>query len=156
MMTVTQDQYVTIEYSFSAPDGTLLGSSDYSGPFTFRQGAGDAVPGLDEHVEGHEVGEELAFVISPESGYGHRDETKVHRIAKDALPLDRQPEPGMQVSANGRPMTVTEVTGSEIVLDGNHPLAGIPLHFTVRIIDVSETAPEVDAACGCGGSCSCG
>lgn len=156
-MTVTRDHYVTIEYRFSAPDGTLLGSSDYSGPFTFRQGYGDAVPGLDERLEGGEIGAELSFVIPPEEGYGVRDEALVRRIPRSALPLGREPEPGMSATVQGRQMTITEVTGSEIVLDGNHPLAGIPLHFDVRITDVSATAPEpIPGDCGCGGTCSCG
>ena len=90
-MVVTKDKFITIEYTFSAPDGTLLGSSDYSGPFTFRQGYGDVVPGLDTEVDGANVGDELEFVIQPEDGYGVRDEDKVRRLPKDALPLGREP-----------------------------------------------------------------
>lgn len=154
-MVVTQDKYITIEYTFSAPDGTLLGSSEYSGPFTFRQGYGDVVPGLDERVEGANVGQELSFVIEPEQGYGVRDETLVRRFPKESLPLGREPEPGLRVNLGGTIMIITDVTDSEIVLDGNHPLAGIPLHFEVRIADISDEAPESAGGCGCGGTCSC-
>ena len=91
VMTITKDKYVTIEYSFTSPDGELLGSSDYSGPFTFRQGTGDVVPGLDARIEGHRIGEQLEFVIPPEEAYGLRDEAKVKRLAKQHLPLGREP-----------------------------------------------------------------
>lgn len=154
-MVVTKDKYITIEYTFAAPDGTLLGSSDYSGPFTFRQGYGDVVPGLDARVDGASLGDELSFIIPPEEGYGVRDESKVQHLPKEALPLGREPEPGLRVNVGGTIMVITEVTGDRIVLDANHPLAGIPLHFDVRISDIADHAPEAEGACGCGGSCSC-
>ncbi len=154
-MTVTKDKYITIEYSFSTSDGTLLGSSEYSGPFTFRQGYGDVVPGLDSRVEGAEIGDELSFVIPPEEGYGERDESKVKRLPLDALPLGRDPEPGLRVNLNGTVMVITEVHDDHLTLDGNHPLAGIPLHFNLRVTEVSDEAPEEHGGCGCGGTCSC-
>lgn len=154
-MTVTKDTYVTIDYTFSAPDGTLLGSSDYSGPFTFRQGFGDVVPGLDQRMEGARIGERREFVVPAEEAYGERDENKVRRVPRDMLPLGRDPEVGMRVNAAGTVMTITEVTDSEIVLDANHPLAGIALHFDVTVASISDEEPVSDA-CACGGSCGCG
>lgn len=154
-MVVTQDKYITIEYSFSAPDGTLLGSSDYSGPFTFRQGYGDVVPGLDARVDGARVGDELSFVIPPEEGYGHHDESRIKKVPVDALPLGRDPEPGLRVNINGTIMMITEVSDDHLTLDGNHPLAGIPLHFDIRISDISDEAPQNHGGCGCGGTCNC-
>ena len=156
VMTVTKDRYITIEYTFSAPDGTLLGSSEYSGPFTFRQGYGDVVPGLDTRMEGAHVGEERTFIVPPAEGYGERDESLVRRIAPDSLPLGREPEPGLRVNVNGTVMMITEVTAEAVTLDSNHPLAGIPLHFNVRVASISDEAPASHGDCGCGGSCSCG
>jgi FKBP-type peptidyl-prolyl cis-trans isomerase SlyD len=154
-MTVTQDKYITIEYTFSAPDGSILGSSEYSGPFTFRQGYGDVVPGLDARVEGAVIGEELTFVIPPEEGYGVRDESKVKQLPVDALPLGRDPEPGMRVNINGTVTVITEVTEDFLTLDNNHPLAGVPLHFNLKVLEVSDEAPFSHGGCGCGGSCNC-
>jgi FKBP-type peptidyl-prolyl cis-trans isomerase SlyD len=154
-MTATRDTFVTITYTFTAPDGTLLGSSDYSGPFTFRHGYGDVVVGLDTHTEGAAVGDRLSFVVAPEEGYGERDENKVRRLAKDALPMGREPEPGLRVNVGDEVMIITEVTGDEIVLDGNHPLAGVPLHFDITITDISTEDPRAEHSCGCGGTCSC-
>lgn len=154
-MVVTRDTYITIEYTFSTPDGDLLGSSEYSGPFTFRHGYGDVVPGLDSRIEGAVVGEERSFVIPPGEGYGERDESKVKRLPADALPLGREPEPGMRVHINGTVTTITEVSDDHITLDGNHPLAGIPLHFQLRVTDISPEAPETHGGCGCGGTCAC-
>lgn len=155
-MVITKDKYITIAYEFKAPDGTLLGSSDYSGPFTFRQGYGDVVPGLDSRLEGKRIGEQHSFVIPPEEGYGVRDENLVSKLPKNALPLGREPELGMRVNAGDRVMVITEVTEESVVLDGNHPLAGIPLHFDVRVLAVDDEAPvDEEHGCGCGGSCGC-
>lgn len=154
-MTVTKDKFITIEYTFSAPDGSLLGSSEYSGPFTFRQGYGDVVPGLDARLEGAGLGQELSFVIPPGEGYGEREESKVRQLAVDALPLGRDAEPGLRVNVNGTIAVITEVTDDFVTLDGNHPLAGIPLHFTVRVLDISDEAPADHGSCGCGGTCNC-
>ncbi len=154
-MTVTKDKYITMEYSFTAPDGTLLGSSEYSGPFTFRQGYGDVVPGLDTRMEGARMGEQLSFVIPAAEGYGERDDAKVRQVAPDALPLGRDPEPGLRVNVNGTIMMITEVNDDFLTLDGNHPLAGIPLHFDVKVTGIADEAPQSDSSCSCGGSCNC-
>lgn len=154
-MVVTKDKFITIEYQFSAPDGTLLGSSDYSGPFTFRQGYGDVVPGLDVRMEGAQIGDELVFEIPPEEGYGERDASRVKQLPVDALPLGRDPEPGLRVNVNGTVMVITEVTDDSLTLDGNHPLAGVPLKFQVRVTDISDEPPQDHGGCGCGGTCNC-
>jgi len=156
VMTVTKDKYITMEYSFSAPDGTLLGSSEYSGPFTFRQGYGDVVPGLDTRMEGARIGEQLSFIIPAAEGYGERDDAKVRQVAPDSLPLGRDPEPGLRVNVNGTIMMITEVNDDFLTLDANHPLAGIPLHFEVRVTGITDEAPETHSDCSCGGSCNCG
>jgi FKBP-type peptidyl-prolyl cis-trans isomerase SlyD len=154
-MTAIKDTFVTIEYEFTAPDGTLLGSSAHSGPFTFRHGYGDVVVGLDTHTQGAAVGDHLTFVVEPSEGYGIRDESQVRRLTRDALPLGREPEPGMRVGVGDSVLTITEVSDDEIVLDGNHPLAGVPLHFDITIKDISEEDPRTGHSCGCGNSCSC-
>jgi FKBP-type peptidyl-prolyl cis-trans isomerase SlyD len=155
-MVVTTDKYITIDYTFSAPDGTVLGSSEYSGPFTFRQGYGDVVPGLDVRVEGASIGQDLSFEIPPAEGYGERDESKVKHLPVDALPLGRDPEPGMRVNINGTVMVITGVDDNTLTLDGNHPLAGVPLHFDLRVRDISDEAPAgFGGCCGGGGGTSC-
>ncbi|MDA3948568.1 MAG: FKBP-type peptidyl-prolyl cis-trans isomerase [Spirochaeta sp.] len=154
-MKAIRDAFVTMEYTFTAPDGTLLGSSDYSGPFTFRHGYGDVVPGLDTHTQGASIGDQLTFVVDPADGYGERDEAKVRTIARDALPLGREPEPGLRVNVNDTIYVITEVTATELILDANHPLAGIPLSFDIRITDIATEDPREASSCGCGGTCSC-
>jgi FKBP-type peptidyl-prolyl cis-trans isomerase SlyD len=49
---------------------------------------------------------------------------------------------GMQVEEEGNIYTVTDVAGGKVVLDGNHPLAGMALRFSLRIISVRQAGPE--------------
>lgn len=95
-------------------------------------------------------------MVPAAEGYGERDESLVRRVAPDALPLGRDAEPGLRVNVNGSIMMITEVRDDFLTLDGNHPLAGVPLHFDVRVTGISDEAPESHGDCSCGGSCSCG
>ena len=50
------------------------------------------------------------------------------------------------------PVVITEVDGDEVVVDGNHMLAGQELHFTVEVVGTREaTLEEIGHSCGCGG-----
>lgn len=154
-MTVTKDLYVTIDYTFTDPDGNVLGSSATSGPYTFCQGRGDTLPGLESRLEGSSLGAALEFVIPPEEAYGPRDEQLVRNLERSSLHLGRDPEVGMRVNAGNTVAYVTAITDDHVVVDANHPLAGIPLHFSVTVTGVDTEDPTPPHACSCGGSCNC-
>ena len=153
--TSTKDLYMTINYTMTAPDGTVLGASRYNGPFTFKIGGGDAMPGLESRLAGANAGDSLRFDVPAEEAYGERDEQLVRTLPKSLLRLEREPEPGMRMNVNGTIMTITEVTEADVVMDGNHPLAGVPLHFDAEVTAVSDQAPEDHHDCTCGGTCEC-
>ncbi len=147
-------KFVTLEYKFFSPDGTLLGSSQYHGPLIFQVGVGEVIDGLDKRVLGHEEGEDLTFVIPPEEAYGERDEKLVSSYTLQELGLavasvgDR-----VQVKIDDRWYNayVSEVNGDRVTVDANHPLAGVPLHFECSLVQVSETPPVSSCSGGCGG-----
>lgn len=159
-MTAEPNRFVTLEYKFFSPDGTLLGSSQYHGPLVFQVGVGEVIDGLDRRILGHEEGEELVFVVPAAEAYGERDESLVTQRTLDELGLvtasvgDR-----VQVKIDDRWYNayITELNGSVATVDANHPLAGVPLHFECSLVQVSET-PPVSSCCsggcgGCGGGC---
>lgn len=159
IMTVTAEKYITINYKFTTPDGLLLGTSDRQGPLTFCAGSGDIISGLDARLQGHEAGEELSFVIPAEEAYGVRDESLVKTIKKSELPAE--PKIGTRIDAEiggrWRVALISEIKGEDVVLDANHPLAGVPLHFDCSIVSVEDEPPFVEHGCGCGGGgCGCG
>ena len=159
-MTITKEKYVTIAYSFSTPEGYLLGTSDRQGPLTFCAGSGDIISGLDAHLAGAEEGQELSFVIPAAEAYGERDESLVAQVVASDLNLGTEPKIGYRVEAQiggrWRSALISDVEGEKITVDANHPLAGVPLHFQTTVLSVSDEAPVMEG-CGCGGGgCGCG
>jgi FKBP-type peptidyl-prolyl cis-trans isomerase SlyD len=100
------------------------------------------VPGLEEKLEGLKAGDSLLAVVEAEKGYGEIDPQLLQRV-----PLDKfggqAVEAGMQFQTpDNRVWSVVEVTDSEVMLNGNHPLAGVTLHFNVEITAVREATPD--------------
>ncbi len=153
--TVQKDCYIRIDYSFSSPDGQLLGSSEHSGAMIFRHGSGDAIRGLDNAVAGHEVGTTLDFVVEPQDAYGEHDPELLHILPRHALAAVPELRLGQRLNINQQIMTITSIEDTEVVLDANHPLAGVPLHFHLTILSIDDEPSEDYGQCGCGGSCSC-
>jgi FKBP-type peptidyl-prolyl cis-trans isomerase SlyD len=156
---VTQETQVTIEYTFSTSDGHFLGSSEQSGPFVFVPGRGDAVEGLESRILGAKLGEAFRYEIPAAEGYGAWDGDKEFRLDPKALAGLGEIQVGMRVSTTmeGVPvdLVITEINDLEVVLDGNHPLAGHDLVFEGKVTNI-EDAPEIESGCGCGHSCGCG
>ena len=73
--------------------------------------------------------------------------SETQNVPRDMFPSDTEIEPGMQFHAQGPNeemvvVTVAEVAGDTITVDGNHPLAGVHLNFAVEIIDVRDASQE--------------
>ena len=151
---INTPQYITIEYTFTNQDGDLLGSSLQSGLFTFGVGEGDAIPGLEEHIVGNPVGTVLQFIIPATKAYGIHNPSLVQTIEQSVLPESLSVSVGQSITINNTRVTITEITDTSITLDRNHPLAGIDLHFSAKITDISDTRKDAHG-CGCGNACSC-
>ena len=148
-------KYYTISYSFSDDEGELLGSSDMSGPFTFCIGAGDAIPGLEEHIVGKEQGTPLQFTIPAEKAYGMYNNDLVRTVPKTAVSETIHLAVGLQLYINNEKVTIIEVNPDTITVDSNHPLAGANLNFDVSILAIDDERPLAKESCGCGSGCGC-
>ena len=124
-------------------------------PVEFLYGGDDLLPKVEEVLEGHEAGFEAQLQLEPEHAFGDYRAELVCFEARSLFP--EQVEPGMQFEGlpegSATPdmpadavYTVTEVYDSHVVLDGNHPLAGIALRLHLKVRDVREaTEAEVEA-----------
>ena len=152
-----------MDYKFKTVEGTLLGSSEQSGPFSFILGSGDVVPGLDSRIEGAKIGDTLSFIVPADEAYGQRRDDLVFVVPKERFEDIDDLDVGVRIQStvHGRPaeLTVVEVAEKEIILDANHPLAGLDISFEVNITDLEEVPEELLRAqsqgCACGGNCSC-
>ena len=145
-MKIADESVVSMHYTLKDDKGETIDSSDGGEPLTFLQGAGNIIPGLEEALMGKAKGDKLKVSLTPDKGYGERDERMVQSIPKKQFQGAGDIKPGMQfqVNSQGGPMvlTVVEVKGDEVVVDGNSPLAGQNLHFDVEITDVRKASQE--------------
>ncbi|MFA5855894.1 MAG: peptidylprolyl isomerase [Candidatus Pacearchaeota archaeon] len=143
-MTIKNNDKVTLDYEGRLDDGTIFDSSkhgDHSHPLEFVVGSGMVIPGFDKAVLGMKKDEEKEFSIEPKDAYGEYNSQLKKDIPKKMLVADGEVEKGstIMVSTNdGRqfPVVVDKVSGDNITLDFNHPLAGKKLIFKIKIVDI--------------------
>src|SRR5262249_3460622 len=126
-MQVGAEKAVTIHYTLRDDAGQVLDTSEGRAPMTYLHGAGNIVPGLEKALEGKQVGDELKVTVTPEEGYGARDEENVRNVPRRRLP-EGKIAPGMrlrlQTDQGHMIVLVTAVKGDYATIDANHPLAG--------------------------------
>jgi FKBP-type peptidyl-prolyl cis-trans isomerase SlyD len=101
------------------------------------------IPGLEKELEGLGIGDKKNVTVSPNEGYGEFNPQLKMQVNRTNFPKDADIQPGHQFEGNGdggtkTVFTVKAVVGDKIEVDGNHPLAGETLHFSVEIIGVRE------------------
>jgi FKBP-type peptidyl-prolyl cis-trans isomerase SlyD len=148
-MQIAQDSVVSIHYTLKNDAGEVLDSSEGAEPLVYMHGNGNLIPGLEQALMGKSAGEKLAVSIAPDQAYGERDASLVQEVPRSAFRNVQTIEVGMQFQADSnqgpRMVTVVQVTDTTVTVDGNHPLAGEQLHFTVEITEVrAATQEELD------------
>lgn len=145
-MEIAPNRVATIHYTLTDDDGQVIDRSPQERPLSYLHGAGNIVPGLERALEGKNVGDSLKVDITPEGGYGQRNDALVQSVPREAFQGVDKVEPGMQFRAQteGGPLlvTVVEVGDAQVRIDGNHPLAGRNLHFAVEVAGVREASEQ--------------
>lgn len=145
-MKITKHAVVSIHYTLTDDEGTVIDSSQNGDPLTYMHGVGQLIPGLESELEGKAQGENLETRIDPENGYGTRDDNLVREVPKAQFEADGELHVGMQFQANSPEgamiFTITKVEGEQVTIDGNHPLAGIHLNFAVSVQGVREATEQ--------------
>ena len=120
-------------------------------PVEFLVGGGDLLARIEEALQGHEPGDRLDLHLEPEDAFGDYDETRVFLEPRAVFPKELEEGmtyEGMPAGATSRDApkdllyTVTEIYPEHVVLDGNHPLAGIALRLQVKVEAVREATEE--------------
>lgn len=145
-MLIAKDHVVEIDYTLTDDAGTVLDSSQGRGPLAYLHGAGNIIPGLESELEGKIAGASFKVSIAPAQAYGERNESLINVVPKQELAEIPDLEVGIQLQAQSpqgiQIFTVTEIGDSTVTLDGNHPLAGVTLHFAVEVINVRVATEE--------------
>lgn len=128
----------TFHYTLRAPDGRVIDTSQGAKPISFVEGSGMIIDGLEEALREMVVGTKARVVVPAARAYGERDEEQVQPVLRALLPVEGDLKPGdsFQVGDDAQAPTVTVVSvqGDTVVLDGNHPLAGVDLTFDVEVV----------------------
>jgi FKBP-type peptidyl-prolyl cis-trans isomerase SlyD len=146
-MGVSTGKQVSIEYTLTLEDKTVVDSNVGADPLTFIQGSHNIIPGLESALDGMKVGESKQVTVTPEDGYGPLNKDAVSEIEKTYIPEDSlkvgavlqgQSPDGKVIIAR-----VVEIKEETVMLDYNHPLAGKTLNFDVEIMDVQNGPKQV-------------
>lgn len=144
-MNISKDSVVTLHYTLKDDKDQTLDSSQGGEPLVYLHGSRNIIPGLEEALEGKKQGDKFKVTIPSEKAYGPYQDQMVQAIPKSQFP-QQDLQAGMRFQAhtpNGPViLTVVEVKENEVVVDGNHPLAGQNLHFDLEVAGVRQATEE--------------
>lgn len=144
-MKIGKEKVVSIHYTLKDNSGKVLDSSSGKQPLLYIQGIGNLIPGMEEGLEGKAKGDKVEIKVSPEKGYGVRDEKMIQKIPRSAFG-GQDVKKGMQfhagTSQGSQVVTVTDVALDMITVDANHALAGVELNFSVEVLDVRNATRD--------------
>ncbi len=145
-MKIGKNRVVRMNYTLRDESGATIESSVGREPLTYLHGLGNLVPGLENALEGAQVGLLTTVTVLPPDAYGEKDPQAVIRAARGDFPDGLTLEPGIEVQAEtpDGPISflVVSLEGDEVVLDANHPLAGKTLDFEIEVLEVREASAD--------------
>ena len=146
-MQVAENRVVSIHYRLTGDDGAEIDASSEGEPLAYLHGKNNILPGLEKELAGKEPGDSVEVTVAPEEGYGSVDDELIQVVPREAFQGVEDLQPGMRFEArdgqgNAHNVVVTEIGEQGVTVDGNHPLAGMTLHFDVTVEDVREATPE--------------
>ncbi|MCO4757572.1 MAG: peptidylprolyl isomerase [Oceanospirillaceae bacterium] len=145
-MQIADKTVVQINYTLKNDSGEVLDSSEGQEPLAFLCGAQNIIPGLENALLGKQVGDKLDVRVEPSEGYGEVHEEMIQKVPKENFEGVDSVEVGMQFMAQApwgeQPVTVIKVEEDGVTLDGNHPMAGQILNFSVEVVEVREASEE--------------
>lgn len=147
-MKIVKNTVVTVNYTLSDAQNNML--EDGGDPIIYLHGGYEnTLPAIEEALEGREPGFSVTIQVEPEDAFGEYDSELIKIESRDLLPTPL--EVGMQfegvpegAGAEHEPIIfiVTDIAEDKVVLDGNHPLAGIALRFTLNVAEVRAATKE--------------
>jgi FKBP-type peptidyl-prolyl cis-trans isomerase SlyD len=152
-MLITDPCVVSLLWTLSDAQGQAIDELDE--PMEFYFGGDDLLPKLEEALQGQQAGFEAALHLEPEHAFGDyhaelvcfEDRALFPEGIEEGMQFDGLPE-GAQTT--GMPpdaiYTITEIYSSHVVLDGNHPLAGMALRLDVKVVSVRPATDDERAS----------
>jgi FKBP-type peptidyl-prolyl cis-trans isomerase SlyD len=149
---VQPNSHVTVEYVLTDDEGEVLDAStaEDGEPIEYVHGYGMLVPGLEAALVGLKAGDKKKITVGAEEGYGERDEELMLEIDRTEFPDTVQPgDEFVATSPEGEEVVlhVIEVNEDIVLVDANHPLAGMTLHYEIEVKAIrAATESEIEEA----------
>lgn len=171
MEQIKKGDIVSLIYDAKLPNGKIFDSADSSSPLIFRVGDNRLLKKFEDAVIGMLKGEKKIIFLKSKDAYGNYDDSLVFSVNKSIIPED--------ISINiGSPLQIMlgdgtygiaiikDIKGETVIIDANHPLAGIDITFDITIVGINEISEEEfyknysstcdSENCSCGGDdCNC-
>lgn len=150
-MKVSKNSVVAISYELMV-DGGLADKAVAEKPLEYIHGTGMLLPRFEEELEGKEQGDDFAFVLSPEEGYGVHNPEYVFDLPIEAFAIDGEVRRDLLQLGRTIPMfnsagqvvqgTIREIREEAVTMDFNHPMAGKTLNFSGKVESVREATQK--------------
>jgi len=149
-MKITPQCVVALTWTLKDTLGDILDELDE--PVEFLLGGDDLLAKIEERLQGHAEGDTLDLHLEPKDAFADYDENRVFLEPRKLFPAEL--EEGMTFDGAGLPAgcspdikaeliyTVTEIYPEHVVLDGNHPLAGIAIRLSLKVTSVREASED--------------
>ncbi|MFC6999648.1 FKBP-type peptidyl-prolyl cis-trans isomerase [Rufibacter roseus] len=155
-MKIEENKVVTLTYELRVTDeegeATLVETADTENPMVFLFGVSGLPEKFEQEIAGKSEGESFKFTVSSEEGYGDLDESAVVPVPKNVFEVDGKIDEEMVQVGNYIPMSDNEgnhmqgrimsVEEDHVLMDFNHPLAGMDMHFEGKVIGVRDATAE--------------
>ncbi len=146
-MKIMEKSVVTFDYTLTGPDGRELDSSKSRGPMAYLHGVRGIIPGLEAEMTGKTAGESFRVTVEAEQAYGPHNPALTQIVPRGNFPPNQMLMVGQQFQAegpNGQPIHVriAGLDGENVIVDANHPLAGMALTFEINIVSVRQATDE--------------
>jgi len=144
-MQIAKDTVVTLDYRVTDPDGNAV--DEGSRPITYLHGGHDGIfAAIEEALHGKETGDTLEIKLQPDEAFGEYDAelVRVESLAMfpEGIQVGMQFERAAEDGDDEMLYTITEIEGDKVVVDGNHPLAGMALVFSCTVTEVRNATAE--------------
>jgi len=138
-MQVGRDTVVSLKIQMYDAQGALLHAPE--GEHVYLHGGyGGLLEALERSLEGKQPGESVRVQLEPEQAFGEYDAGLLR--VEPAERYGQGVAVGMEIEEDEHLYTVTDVGAGKVVLDGNHPLAGLALRFSCEVVSVRAARPE--------------
>jgi FKBP-type peptidyl-prolyl cis-trans isomerase SlyD len=153
-MTIGENKVVSMTYTLreESATGEMIQKVTEERPFVYLFGIGGLLPAFKANLEGLSAGDDFSFVLLNEEAYGLPSDENIIRLDKKVFEIDGVFDDSVikvgeiipMEDEQGYPLTgkILEVDGDNVLVDFNHPLAGLNLYFEGKIIDVRDATHE--------------